>query len=335
MILKVKLKQNPYDVVIGRGQLNEIEKYLNLKRKVLILTDSGVPKEYALKVKNKCDKGVIFTIESGEQSKNLENFSKIIEKMIENDFTRKDCVMAVGGGVVGDLAGFVASSYMRGVDFYNIPTTLLSCVDSSVGGKVAVDFNGIKNIVGAFYQPKKVVVDVNLLKTLDKRQFINGLVEAIKISLTSSKKLFELISDIDNIENNLEEIIALSLKLKKGVVEKDEKEKNLRKILNFGHTIGHGVESYFSGELLHGECVALGMLCFCSEDVKTRLKSLLTRLGLKTKITADREKILQFIKHDKKANLSFVSVVMVDRIGSYYLREMELKEISENIGEIL
>ena len=164
MIYNVTMKDHKYDVVIERNSLEKIENYLDLNRNVLIVTDDGIPQEYIDKVLSKCNNGYVYTIKHGEQSKNFTNFENILNYLIDNKFLRTDCIVAIGGGVVGDLAGFCASVYMRGITFYNIPTTLLSMVDSSVGGKTAIDMFGIKNIVGTFYQPKKVFININFLK---------------------------------------------------------------------------------------------------------------------------------------------------------------------------
>jgi 3-dehydroquinate synthase len=179
-------------------------------------------------------------IPQGEKNKNFETYKFLLEVLSENEFTRNDCIVAVGGGVVGDISGFTASTYMRGIDFYNIPTTLLSQVDSSIGGKTAIDFYGYKNTVGAFYQPKAVVIDPDVLKTLPKRQLNNGLCESIKMAATSDKELFNLIKN-GGAYDNIETVIEKSLKIKKAVVENDEKEVGLRRVLNFGHTVGHAV----------------------------------------------------------------------------------------------
>ena len=192
MNIHLDLKENGYDIVVERGILSKAGEHINLNRRVLVVTDSGVPSVYAETVAEQCTNPVICTVEQGEASKSLEIFGRLLSTMLENDFSRKDCVVAVGGGVVGDLSGFVASAYMRGVDFYNIPTTLLSQIDSSIGGKTAINFGGIKNIVGAFYQPKKVLIDPELLITLPGRQISNGLAEAVKMALTSDKELFDI-----------------------------------------------------------------------------------------------------------------------------------------------
>ena len=240
MNIHMNLEENSYDIIVERGILACAGSHLNLERRVLIVTDTGVPAAYARTIADQCKAPVLYTIEPGEASKSLEMFGSLLQAMLEHGFSRKDCVVAVGGGVVGDLSGFAASSYMRGVDFYNIPTTLLSQIDSSIGGKTAVNLDGVKNMIGSFYQPRKVLIDPELLNTLPERQISNGLAEAVKMALTSDGELFDIFESRD-IKNNLDEIIIRSLNIKKNIVEQDEKESGLRKILNFGHTIGHGI----------------------------------------------------------------------------------------------
>jgi 3-dehydroquinate synthase len=249
--------------------------------------------------------------------------------MINNNFTRSDAIIALGGGVVGDLSGFISSTYMRGITFYNIPTTLLSQVDSSIGGKTAIDFNKIKNIIGTFYQPSKVLIDPNTLKTLSKRQLHSGLVEAIKMSLTNDASLFELIKNSNDIFDDINEIIYKSLLIKKDIVEKDEKESNLRRVLNFGHTIGHAFESQNFPSLLHGECVGLGMLYFCDHSVKQQLIEVLKKYNLPTNIDYIKDEIVSLIEHDKKATSNGVNIVFVKNIGEYELTKLTIKEIQD------
>lgn len=329
MMIHMNLGQDSYDIVVERGVLAKARQHLNLQRRVLVVTDRGVPPVYAEKLSQQCRESVICTVELGETSKSVEVFGRLVQTMLDHGFSRKDCVVAVGGGVVGDLAGFAASAYMRGIDFYNIPTTLLAQIDSSIGGKTALNFGGVKNIVGAFYQPKKVLVDPDLLKTLPPRQIANGLAEAIKMSLTSDRELFELFENQD-IESNLEEIIIRSLEIKKAVVEQDEKEAGLRKILNFGHTVGHGIESSEGmSELYHGECVALGMLPMCGEEVRPRVVKVLEKCNLYRKLEYDWQKITEAAFHDKKADGDTVTVTMVDQPGSYQLKSMKCLEVIE------
>ena len=329
MNIRMNLKENSYDIVVERGILARAGEYLNLDRRVLIVTDSGVPAIYSQTVANQCKEPIICTVEAGEGSKSLEMFGTLLKKMLENGFSRKDCVVAVGGGVVGDLSGFAASAYMRGIDFYNIPTTLLSQIDSSIGGKTAINFENVKNIVGAFYQPKKVLIDSELLDTLPKRQISNGLAEAVKMALTSDSELFDIFEKKD-IKANIDEIIVRSLNIKKTVVEQDEKESGLRKILNFGHTIGHGIESSENmSELYHGECVALGLLPMCDEKIRPRVIEVLKKCNLYNLIEFDWDKITKAAFHDKKADGDFVTVTLVPEIGSFELKTMKCSDVIE------
>ena len=328
MTLNVKTSQGNYDILIERGSLHRAGEVFNLNRKVLVVTDSGVPEEYAMTVASQCDEAVLFVFEQGEASKCMDTYVSLLETLTDNAFTRTDCIVAVGGGVVGDMAGFAAATYMRGIDFYNIPTTLLSQIDSSIGGKTAINFGGVKNIVGAFYQPKKVLIDPKLLETLPARQISNGLAEAIKMSLTSDKKLFELFENGD-IESNLEEIIIRCLNIKKYVVEQDEKEAGLRKILNFGHTVGHGIESSLEMELYHGECVALGMLPMCADSIRPRVMKVLQKCNLYRQLDYDWEQIAEAAFHDKKADGDSVTVTVVNEVGSFELKTMKNMEVVE------
>lgn len=335
MILKVDLeksnsetKYRSYDVIIERHLLRKIGELLDLRRKVLVITDRGVPIEYANTVCKACDHPVRVTVEPGEESKSLENFESLLNIMLDNGFTRSDCVVAVGGGVVGDLAGFVASSYMRGVDFYNIPTTLLSQVDSSIGGKTAVNLGGIKNVVGAFYQPKRVIVDPDLLNTLPDRHISNGFAEIIKMAVTFDKKLFELIEngDIRN-ERTLDTIISKAIEIKKNVVETDEKEEGLRRVLNFGHTIGHGIEYQLElSGLYHGECVGIGMLPMCAPEIRARVREVLNKAGLPIIWKYDIDKIYDAVLHDKKLDGDKISLIMSDEIGTYRINKIPVRE---------
>ena len=326
--IAVRLEKDSYNVILGIRAILRANEFLNLDRKVLLLTDSGVPSQYVSEIAQKCKEAFIYTIDQGEQSKNLENFGKILSFMAQNRFTRTDCVIAVGGGVVGDLAGFVASSYMRGIDFYNVPTTLLSQVDSSIGGKVAVNLDGYKNTVGAFYQPKCVLIDPETLLTLDIRQIRAGLAESLKMATTSDAELFELFENGEYL-NDIENVILRSLLIKRGIVERDVNERGERKILNFGHTVGHAIES--TTGLLHGESVALGMPFMCSENVKERLLSIIDEMGLPTETKIDKEMLYQFILRDKKANGNSITITFVNEIGNAELRKLPIEDIKDLI----
>ncbi len=331
MIIPVKTSQGSYDIVLERGALSQVKKLINLERRVLVVTDSGVPKEYSEAVLSACKEGYGFEFEMGEASKQMETLNELLSVLVQKGFTRTDAIVAVGGGVVGDLAGFAASIYMRGIDFYNIPTTLLSQVDSSIGGKTAIDFMGIKNIIGAFYPPKKVIIDPDTLKTLPTRQISNGLAEAVKMAATSSSELFELFEKTQPLEN-IDKIIELSLKIKKTVVEADEKEAGIRKILNFGHTIAHAVESNCGlKDIYHGEAVAIGMLYMCSNDVKERLESVLSRLKLPVKTDINTDELIYACRRDKKAQGEDITLVYVPEIGKYSLEKIPFSEFEKRL----
>lgn len=334
MKIQVKTSAGGYDIVLKRGALGRVGDYLDLSRRVLIVTDSGVPSEYAATVAAAAKESKTVIIEQGEQSKNIDTFKFLLENAVQFGLTRTDAIVAVGGGVVGDLAGFTAACFMRGIDFYNIPTTLLSQVDSSIGGKTAVDFMGYKNIVGAFWQPKRVIIDSETLKTLPPRQISNGLAEAVKVALTCDSELFEIFEQNDA-SQFLDTIIERALLIKKRVVEEDERESSLRKVLNFGHTVAHAIESETGLErFYHGECVAMGMLYMCSDEVKARLLPVLRKLSLPTDTDIDTERLLSAVRHDKKMSGDSVTVVYVGKVGSFEFKKMTLDEIGKTISGV-
>ena len=331
-VLNMNLGANSYPIVIGRGLLEIADEFFNLNRKVFIVTDDGVPVKYAETIKSLCKSATVKTVKMGEESKSFTVLEELLFAMSDFGMSRGDCVVAVGGGVVGDLSGFAASIYMRGVDFYNVPTTLLSQVDSSIGGKTAVNLGSIKNSVGSFKQPKAVLVDVDTLTTLPIRHMRNGICEAVKMAATSNQSLFEVFEKMSEEElyNNIEDIVTESLKIKKAVVEEDECEKGLRKILNFGHTFGHAIESAegLSG-LYHGECVSLGMLAVTHGEVRKRLCAVLKKLGLPTEYNGNTDEAFSYIYHDKKCTEKGVSVILCHKIGSYEIKDMSLEEFKD------
>ena len=332
MVLTISPGSKDYDVTVEAGCLDRASELLALDRKCLVVTDDGVPKKYADKVASQCKEAVIVTLPQGEVSKSMANLEKILTVMLDHSFTRSDCVVAVGGGMPGDLAGFAAATYMRGIDFYNIPTTLLSQADSSIGGKTAVDLCGVKNIVGAFHQPSGVLIDTDTLETLSARQRAAGLAEIIKAGLIADAELFGYIENAAADGLNMERIIEAALRVKKKVVEEDEKEHGLRRILNFGHTIGHGIESV-TGKL-HGECVAAGMLPMCSSEVRERLVPVLKRMGLPVEAECDPEAVFEAVTHDKKAAEGYIKTVYVSEPGKAEIVEMEPEELRSKINSI-
>ena len=323
MILKVHSTRSEYDIVIERGALGRVGESLGGYRRVLVVTDSGVPPQYAATVARQCAAGPVLTLLQGEAHKTLESLETILSVLLERGFTRKDAVVAVGGGVVGDVAGFAAACYMRGIDFYNVPTTLLAQVDSSVGGKTAVDFRGVKNIVGAFHDPRKVVIDPDTLQTLPPRLLHEGLVEAIKMAATSDAELFAKIEGAAQLDDVLDEVIAGAIRIKADVVSQDPTEKGLRRVLNFGHTVGHAVEAAAGGKLYHGECVGIGMLPMAGAEARPRIKALLERYSLPVESGFGPDVLMTYMMHDKKATDDGITVVYVDKIGSFEFRTLD------------
>lgn len=332
MIIPVDMKESSYNIYLQRGMLERVDEVIKLNgNKALVVTDSGVPSQYAQTVSAKLNNAPIHVFPQGEASKNFDVFRGICEKLLSEGFTRKDVVVAVGGGVTGDMSGFAAACYMRGIAFYNIPTTLLSQVDSSIGGKTAIDLNGIKNIIGAFYQPKAVIIDPDVLSTLPDRQISNGLAESIKMGITGDAALFELCKEADYMKN-IESIIEKSLLVKRAVVQEDEKESGLRKVLNFGHTIGHGIEASVDLEdLYHGECVALGLLPMCSDEIREEVKAVLENCKLPTSYNYDKEKVYEALTHDKKTVGKNVTLVKSNKIGTFFFDEVSTESLKEYI----
>ena len=332
MEMNIQLAERTSRIYIERDCRLHLEKYISLDCKVMVITDEGVPKQYHEEVLKQCKNGYLFVAKQGEETKSLEVYEQILQKLLALDFSRKDLIIALGGGVIGDLSGFVAGTFKRGMRFASIPTTTLSQIDSSIGGKVAVNMGEVKNVVGTFYHPEAVLIDLNTLATLSERHYHNGLVEAVKAGLIGDAELFELFEKTEDIEKDLEEIIIRALKVKKNVVEQDEKEENLRKILNFGHTIGHAIESIYHLEgYYHGECVGIGMMMILEkEEIWERLRKVLCKLNVPLSADYDVEEVIHFIKKDKKANGKYVTVVQVDKVGEAKLLPIEIESLRGN-----
>lgn len=330
MELDINVKDSSYTIHIEKGIIDRVDEYVDLKRKVLIITDAGVPIQYAERVLAQCQKGMIHITPNGEAAKSFSEFEKIIGIMLENNFSRKDLVIAVGGGVVGDLSGFVASTYMRGMEFVNIPTTLLSQVDSSIGGKVAINAYNTKNTVGAFHQPLAVFIDVLTHETLESRQISSGMSELIKHGLIYNKDLFYLIKNTD-VFKSIENVIYESLKIKKMVVEQDTFEAGIRKTLNFGHTIGHGIESYFGmKDYLHGEAIAIGMVKITTDsEMKQEIIEVFEKFNLPIDAEYDKDEVYELITHDKKAAGNKISIILLESIGKCYIEDVDITKIKE------
>ena len=331
MKLTVKSKVRDYEIFIKKGLLDEISNYLDVNKQYVLICDNQIPKTIIEKISKQLKIVIAIEFPAGEKSKSISEFQLVINLLINNNISKDVTILAVGGGVTGDLTGFIASTLYRGVNYIQIPTTLLSQVDSSVGGKVAINADSSKNTIGSFYPPEKVLIDPETLKSLPKRQFNNGVAEIIKYALIASPSLFNKLFE-ENIESCIEEIIYECLEIKREIVEKDEFDTGRRHILNFGHTYGHAYEAKYNfTKYLHGEAVSLGMMKMVSDSLKDQLKSLLVKYNLPVTDPAKTKDLLNYIKHDKKATTNSLSVVFVDEIGKAKIIKIPIKNLETEL----
>lgn len=350
IVVKIS-ENNEYPIFINFDPIenlkNELFNYTNAN-KVLLVVSEKVNKLYGKQLN--FPNSIKFVLKDGENQKNFKNYQKILKFALKNKLERKDAIVAIGGGVVGDISGFVASTYLRGIDFIQIPTTLLACVDSSVGGKTAINTKYGKNLVGTFYQPKVVFCNLNFLKTLDDRQFKTGLAEIVKYAFIEKScpsnqeyNLFNLLSENSKKimlrdEEIISEIVKISLELKASVVINDEKEKGLRKILNFGHTYGHAVERITNyKKYTHGEAVAIGMVFainfalkkgLITQDYKDQAIDLINKFELvKEMPNFSQKKIIELMQSDKKVEngkINFILPFSKSYVNSFEIESEEL-----------
>lgn len=339
--IKINTSSANYDIKLGYGILNKIPEFLNeinFSGKLVIITDSNVSSLHLSKLEKVIsDAGIEFKviiINAGEEYKNLNTVNEIYEKLNEAEITRKDTILAFGGGVTGDISGFCAATYLRGIDYIQVPTTLLSVVDSSIGGKTGVDLPSGKNLVGAFKQPKLVIADISLLETLDEEQISSGMAEIIKAGFIRDKELVSKLLLSENVENDIEEFILRAINVKKEVVEIDEFEKYERMLLNFGHTFGHAIEKYYNfKDITHGQAVAYGMyLITKNKYTKETLEKILKKYGLKTETEVSFNTILELCRNDKKAVGGGINIVTVDEIGNGKIVNLSFEELGEIYG---
>lgn len=333
MEIDVHAGSKSYPVYLERGVLKQAHDRIGRDGHIFMVSDDGVPEKWRRILMEQYPDASMYVFPNGEASKNFDTLEQILKAMQEAHVSRKDTVIALGGGVVGDMAGFASAIYMRGIPYINIPTTSLSQIDSSIGGKTAIDFNGVKNNVGAFWQPDMVLVDPDTLETLPPRQFHNGLAEAVKEGLTFDPDLFAIFEK-DDYADHIDEIIERCLNIKKNVVEHDEKETGERKLLNFGHTFGHAYESFYGmNGYLHGECVGMGMMTILNnQELKDRLQNVLERLDLPVSCNPNRRQIFELMKEDKKADHDHITIVQVDEIGKGHLEDWSMDQIREKLG---
>ena len=341
--------QSRYDIHIGKNISKSIlNKHLGNKNKVLIISDNGVPKKHIKELKNKINNKniTIFTLNKGEKSKSFSSYKKILNKLLELKFDRSDTIIALGGGVVGDIAGFSAATYLRGIRYIQIPTTLLAQVDSSVGGKTAINVIQGKNLVGAFYNPSLVLISTSFLVTLSEDEYKSGLGEVVKYALIGNKKLRNIIEKnskdiINRNESILKTIIEESIKTKSKIVTKDEKESGIRAILNFGHTFGHAIEAHNNYKnITHGAAITLGMvmaskLSFFEGHINDyqldNIVNLIDSLGLNTDHSKYKySQLKQYFLSDKKIKDGKLNLIMIDKnFNAFITSKYNNKNISK------
>lgn len=336
MKLLVDLKERSYPIIIEKGIINRVSEEISKVykgKKIFIITDDNVNKYYGEIVCNSLRESKfdikLLSLKPGEETKNFNILPIIYNELLNFNLTRSDLIIALGGGVIGDLTGFVASTYLRGVDFIQIPTSLLAQVDSSVGGKVAVDLDRGKNLVGSFYHPKCVLIDPEVLNTLEDRFFIDGMAEVIKYGCIKDSEFFNYLEEMENNQqliSNMEEVIHKCCDIKRQVVENDEKDKGERMLLNFGHTLGHAIEQHYNyTKYSHGEGVAIGMYIISkiSEEMgltkkgtSQRIKDILVKYNLPYEMDVDIKDILDVINLDKKKLGKDLNLIILKEIGN-------------------
>lgn len=344
--LVVDLGERSYPIIIKKGLIDEINleiKKVYKGKKIFILTDKNVEFHYGNKVKSCLVNGgydvKLMALEPGEETKAFNILPLIYNELLDFKLTRSDLIITLGGGVIGDLGGFVASTFLRGVDFVQMPTSLLAQVDSSVGGKVAVDLERGKNLVGSFYHPKLVLIDPNVLVTLSERFFRDGMAEVIKYGCIKDKEFFHFLKSLktkEEVMNNIDKIIHKCCSIKKSVVENDERDTGERMLLNFGHTLGHAVETYYNfKKFTHGEAVAIGMYeisklaenkGLTEKGVSEEIKEILIQYYLPYKVEVDdNSAILDTIALDKKNIDNVLKVVLLNNIGESFLEKTNVE----------
>lgn len=351
--IHVALGAHAYDIEIAAGLLPQIggkvAALLPKASKAAIISDTNVAPLYAAALADSMQAAglavIQIVVEAGEQSKNMQVLSQVLEQLAEGGLTRTDVVLTLGGGVVGDLGGFAAASFMRGVPFVQVPTSLLAQIDSSVGGKVAVDLQAGKNLAGAFYQPKAVFIDTALLATLPVRFLHDGLAEAIKYGCIKDEALFEKIAayaDDAELLADIDKIVADCCAIKARIVEQDEFDTGLRMLLNFGHTLGHAVEQHFGySAFTHGEGVAIGMyqltlrteaMGLTAAGTAERIKGVLEKYALPLTAGVDKALLLDTMAKDKKKNGSSITLITLEKIGAGTLHKINWQQMPEYLG---
>ena len=339
----VKGVKKPYDIIIGNDILNilpdKIKEISNAKT-IVIITDDNVDKLYSNTVLDLLIKAgfdtLKFVFPHGEAHKTMQTVCDTLEFMAENNVTRSDLIVALGGGIVGDVSGYIASSYLRGIDFVQVPTTFLASIDSSVGGKTGVNLKSGKNLAGAFYQPRLVVCDTKTFDTLPEENFKEGISEAIKYGVICDKELFNLLSENQNFD--IESVIEKCVSIKAEIVSQDEFDLGKRQLLNFGHTIGHAVEKTTDFKISHGIAVGIGMaiiskitdnLNWSSESTHQSIVNCLKKHNIPTECDAETNELLTAMAKDKKRNGDTIKLVIPEKIGNCILKSIQVSELED------
>lgn len=339
--IHIKTETGESSIYLGE-KLENLAQYLPQEKKVIILTDENILKHYARHL----DGFSVIQMGLGEKNKTIQTLEKIFDEMVRLEVDRTSFLVAIGGGIVCDVGGFVASSFMRGIKFGFVSTTLLSQVDASVGGKNGVNFQGYKNMIGVFAQPQFVICDVTMFKTLDPKEFISGFAEIIKAGAIRNKDLFDYLEANANgafnyDEEVLEKVIYESVKIKAHVVQNDEKEKGERRILNFGHTFAHSIEK--NTGILHGEAVSIGMVLASKASVKlgllsqaeaNRIEKILIAYKLPVKLNLDKNKVFDALLKDKKREGDYMNLVLLNGLGNAIVQKVSIKELEDIVNDL-
>lgn len=334
-----------YDIYIERGLINncgDIISNIVKTRKIAVISDNIVDKLYYNTIETSLQKNGFtiskFVFPAGEASKSIDTLNQIYSFLCENNITRSDCIIALGGGVVGDITGFAAATFLRGIDYIQIPTTLLAQIDSSVGGKTAIDLPCGKNLVGAFKQPKCVICDSNVLSTLSDEIMSDGMAEAIKYGMIRDAELFDLIAshNLKNVNEIIDDIVYKSISIKRDVVENDEFDTGERMILNFGHTIGHAIESYYNYQTYtHGSAVAIGMCMItekgCEKNILEKLVECVSAYNLPYYCDAPISELLKLCSNDKKRESNYINYILCSKIGQASIHKVSVSEFQKFI----
>ncbi|HHX78479.1 MAG TPA: 3-dehydroquinate synthase [Acholeplasmataceae bacterium] len=337
MEIVVNSKNKKYSIIFEKGILGHLRDYLNVLSKTLIIYDENIDKVKLANIKRQFSTIFTMEIKAGEGSKSISTFTDIISFLVENKFNRNDTIIALGGGVIGDLSGFTASVFKRGCKLVLVPTTTMSMIDSAVGSKNALNFKNIKNVIGSFYSPDLVLIDPEVLDSLPRRHYINGMFEALKMGLLLDKKLFQFFEE-GTYSKNILEVIERSVLAKKRIVEEDENDFGIRHILNFGHTLGHGIESaYQLDSLYHGEAIAIGLVYMIeNKELRQEVKNIIVRMGLDVDThiaNVDKDKLLTYLENDKKAINGKIEAVFLEDMNKFSIKQVTVEELVNLLGK--